>query len=220
MFVSGVREFERPNVQRSLKVVPISAKGEKTMATQSKTSEGQQSSTLKAYKRSPALGNSTWYKGILVSQMAGTADNNGAFDALVSKMRRGTEPPPHVHSREDEFLYVLSGEARFYVDGEVFCAVAGECMFLPRDVPHAFLVASEEVHAIVFITPGGFLDAVNKMNAPAERIEVPTDADTMTYSNADLTETIKVFERYGVRFLSEAEIRTEMPRYPVVPRSR
>lgn len=44
-----------------------------------------------------------WYKGILVSEMAGTADNNGAFDVLVSKMRRGTEPPPYVHSREDEF---------------------------------------------------------------------------------------------------------------------
>jgi hypothetical protein len=61
-------------------------------------------STLRAYKRSPALSNSTWYKGILVSQMAGTADNNGAFDLVISKMRRGTEPPPHVHSREDEFF--------------------------------------------------------------------------------------------------------------------
>jgi hypothetical protein len=27
----------------------------------------------------------------------------------------------------------------------------------------------------VFITPGGFLDAVNKMIAPAVRMEVPTD---------------------------------------------
>ena len=67
-------------------------------------------STLRAYKRSPALTNSTWYKGILVSQMAATADNNGAFDLVLSKMRRGTEPPPHVHSREDEFFYVFSGE--------------------------------------------------------------------------------------------------------------
>jgi quercetin dioxygenase-like cupin family protein len=187
------------------------------MATQSRISEGQQSRTLKAYKRSPALGNSTWYKGILVSQMAGTLDNNGAFDVIVSKMRRGTEPPPHVHSREDEFLYVLSGEIAFYVDCQVLRVATGECIFLPRGVPHAFLVASEEVHAIVFITPGGFLVAVNKMNAPAGRMEVPTEADTVTYANADLSETIKVFERHGVRFLSADEIRAEMPQYPVVP---
>ena len=40
------------------------------------------------------------------------------------------------------------------------------------------------------------------MSAPAERMEVPTDADTVTYANADLTETIKVFPRYGVRLLT------------------
>ena len=81
-------------------------------------------STLRAYKRSPALTNSTWYKGILVSQMAATADNNGAFDLVLSRMRPGTEPPPHIHSREDEFFYVLSGEMRVYVGGEVFAVRA------------------------------------------------------------------------------------------------
>src|SRR6516165_5070646 len=81
---------------------------------------GQQLSTPRAYKRWPALTNSTWYKGMLHSQMAGTADNDGAFDFVIAKLRRGTEPPPHVHSREDEFIYVLSGDMRVYVDGEVF----------------------------------------------------------------------------------------------------
>src|SRR6516225_2024441 len=112
-------------------------------------------SVLRAYKRSPALTNSTWYKGILVSQMAGTADNNGAFDLVINKMRRGTEPPPHVHSRDDEFFYVLSGEIRAYVDGEVSVVTAGECMFLPRRRPHAFLIASEEAHLILLVVPDG-----------------------------------------------------------------
>jgi len=158
---------------------------------------------------------STWYKGLLVSQMAGTADNNGAFDLVISKMRAGTEPPPHVHSREDEFMYIFSGEMRFYVDREVFPVTAGECMFLPRQKPHAFLVASEEVHGMSLITPGGFLDAINKMNVPAEQMEVPTDTEVETYANADLTQTIKVFEKYGIRFLSPQEIRREMPEYPL-----
>jgi mannose-6-phosphate isomerase-like protein (cupin superfamily) len=156
-------------------------------------------STLSAYKRSPALSNSTWYKGILSSQMAGIADNDGAFDVILSKMRRGTEPPPHVHSREDEFFYILSGEMKVYADSKVFQVTAGECMFLPRRKPHAFLIVSEEVHFIVTITPGGFFDAISNMNAPAERMEVPADVDTVTYANVGLTETMKVFERYGVR---------------------
>jgi glyoxylate utilization-related uncharacterized protein len=130
-------------------------------------------------------------------------------------MRRGTEPPPHVHSREDEFFYIFSGEMRAYVDGKVFQVTAGECLFLPRRKPHAFLIASEEVHLFAFITPGGFFDAINKMNVPAERMDIPTDVDTVTYANADLADTIKVFEQYEVRLLNPDEIRAEMPQYPV-----
>jgi len=112
-------------------------------------------------------------------------------------------------------MYLLSGEMNFYVGGEVFQVAAGECMFLPRLVSHAFLVTSEEVHIILLSTPGGFLDAINKMNAPAERMEVPIDADVATYASADLTETMKVFERYGIRLLTADEIRAEMPEYPL-----
>ena len=180
--------------------------------------EVQELSTLKAYKRSPALTNSTWYKGMLHSQMAGTADNNGEFDFVISRIRRGTEPPPHVHSREDEFFYVFSGEISVYVDGEVFTVTAGECMFLPRRKPHAWVITSEAIHLITLITPGGFNEALIKMSAPAERMEVPTDADTVTYANADLTETIKVHEEYGVRLLTPEEIRIEMPEYPLQSR--
>src|SRR5262245_1475935 len=106
----------------------------------------QRQSEWRAYKRSPALNNTTWYKGILMSQMAATADNNGTFDIAVGKMRRGTEPPPHVHSREDEVFYMLSGELNVYVDGKVLNITPGESVFLPRFKPHAFLAVSEEIH--------------------------------------------------------------------------
>jgi glyoxylate utilization-related uncharacterized protein len=128
-------------------------------------------------------------------------------------MARGTEPPPHVHSREHEFFYILSGEMRVYLDGEVFALTTGDCMFLPLGKPHAFRIVSDELHWIALITPGGFFDAVAEMNAPADRMEVPNDVDIITYANADMTETIKVFERYGLRFLTADEIRQEMPEY-------
>jgi len=171
--------------------------------------------TLAAYKRAPALNNSTWYKGILTSHMAGTSDNEGAFDLVVSKMRRGTEPPPHVHSREHEMLYILSGELNAYVVGEIFRVSAGECMFLPRGVPHAFLIQSDEVEQVVLVAPGGFFDVVATMTTPAERLDRPRDADTITYANADLTQTIELFKQHGIRFLTRQEIRATMPEYPM-----
>ena len=169
--------------------------------------------TPKAYKRSPSLENSTWYKGILISQLAGEADNHGAFDLVVSKMRKGTEPPPHVHSREDEFFYVLDGNLSFYTEGQILRVGAGECMFLPKRKPHAFLIQSAEIHVLVLMAPGGFLNAANKMNAPAEKMDLPSE-DTLTYATADLTETMKIFEKYGVRLLSPEEIAQQMPQFP------
>jgi quercetin dioxygenase-like cupin family protein len=165
---------------------PILAnKGAVTMSTQL--------TAPKAYKRSPSLENSTWYKGILMSQIAEKSDNGGVFDLTVAKIRKGTEPPPHVHARDDEFFYILSGSIRFYTEGQVFDVGAGESMFLPKGKPHAFQIQSDEIHSITLITPGGFLNAVNQMNEPAQKMEIPSD-DVLTYANMDLTKTKEIFE--------------------------
>jgi quercetin dioxygenase-like cupin family protein len=168
-----------------------------------------------AYKRSPSLENSSWYKGMLVTQLAGVNDTGGAFDLTVAKVRKGTEPPPHVHAREDEFFYILSGSIRFYTEGQVFDVGAGESMFLPRGKPHAFQIQSDEIHAIVLITPGGFLNAINQMNEPAQTMEIPSD-DVLTYANMDLTKTMEIFETYGIHILSPEEVAEQMPEFPFV----
>jgi uncharacterized cupin superfamily protein len=38
-------------------------------------------------------------------------DTGGGFTLIEGYLRPGTEPPPHVHEREDELFYVL--EARW-----------------------------------------------------------------------------------------------------------
>lgn len=171
----------------------------------------------KAYKRSTSLENSTWYKGILITQLAGETETGGAFDFVVSRNRKGTEPPPHVHARDDEFFYVLAGSINFYTDGQVFEVSAGECMFLPKGKPHAFLIQTAESHSITLITPGGFMNAANKMSEPAQKMEIPSD-DVLTYANMDLTKTMEIFEKYGVHLLTPEEIAEQMPQYPFAKR--
>ena len=167
---------------------------------------------MQAYKRSPDLANSSWYKGMLVSQLAGRTDTEGAFDLVEAKMLKGTEPPPHVHAREDELFYILAGELQVFADGRVFTVRPGECVFLPRQKPHAYLIRSDEAHVLALMTPGGFLDAINKMNAPARTMEIPADSET--YATADLTATMAVFSKFGVEMLSPDEIAEQMPEYP------
>ncbi len=169
--------------------------------------------TIKAFKRAPSVEMSTWYKGILISNLATEQDTGGAFEFVVTKMRKGTEPPPHVHEREDEMFYVLEGMLDVYVGDECFQATAGECIFLPKHQAHAFQIRSSEVHMLVLMTPGGFMNATATMAIPAQSLEIPPD-DGITYATVNLVETIKIFDKYGVRFLAPDEIARELPAFP------
>jgi quercetin dioxygenase-like cupin family protein len=47
-------------------------------------------------------------------------------------------PPPHSHSGNDEFIYVLDGTLRYMVDGEIRDLGPGGYMFTPRGAVHGF----------------------------------------------------------------------------------
>ena len=169
--------------------------------------------SLKPFKHAPSIEISTWYKGILSTLLATDEDTGGAFDLVLSNMRGGTEPPPHVHTREHEFIYVLNGKLDVYVGNDVFHLGPGECAFLPLGKPHAFIIRSPKIRMLVLVTPGGLLKTLALMSAPAEKLEIPSD--TVTYATADLEETIKIFLKHGVRFPSPEEIADQMPAFPL-----
>ena len=45
-------------------------------------------------------------------------------------------------------------------------------------------------------------------------MEIPSDMET--YATADLTATMTIFNKYGVRMLSPAEVADQLPAYPTV----
>src|SRR5262245_31290366 len=102
----------------------------------------------KAFKRAPSLELSKWYLGNLTTNLAEMRDTDGTFFLVEALLAPGTEPPPHVHSREDELFYVLEGEFDVYVGEEAFTVEAGECVFLPKFKPHAFLIRSPRLRML------------------------------------------------------------------------
>jgi quercetin dioxygenase-like cupin family protein len=87
--------------------------------------------------------------------------------------------PPHTHAREDECSYVLEGEMKCYVGGEVVLAPQGSYVVKPRGVAHAFYNAGPEtVRVMEILTPGdefeGYFDdyeeiASQKMSSEEHR---------------------------------------------------
>src|SRR5215469_250284 len=150
---------------------------------------------LKALKRATSLERSKWYMGMLLTNLAETPDTNGAFSLFEAILVPGTEPPPHVHSREDELFYVLEGEFDVYVGEEVFNGKTGECIFLPRFKPHAFIIRSPRLRLLILFAPAGVEEAFRRMSSPAQNLNPPMGATT--YSKVEIEETAQRFNDYG-----------------------
>ena len=164
------------------------------------SNKNQAPSSLKAFQRAESLEPSKWYMGTLMTNLAETEDTNGAFLLVQGTLVPGTEPPPHVHSREYELFYVLDGEFDVYVGEEVF---TGQCVFLPKLKPHAVIIRSPRIRLLTLVTPAGLEKVFRDMSKPAKKLEAPSEA--LTYSQADLNQTVKRFTEYGVRILSPEE---------------
>ena len=175
-------------------------------------------SQSKPFKRTTSLELSRWYMGIVLTNLVEKKDNGGAFSLLEASLVPGTEPPPHVHSREDELFYVLEGEFDVYVGEEAFNVSTNECIFLPKFRPHALVIRSHRLRLLILYAPGGLEEAFNKMSLPAQNLEPPTEA--LTYSQSDLEQTARRFGEYGVQILSPEEVAEQLPLYPTpLPRS-
>jgi hypothetical protein len=114
-----------------------------------------------------------------------------------------------VHSREDELFYVLDGEFDVYVGEEAFKVKTGECVFLPKFEPHAFVIRSTQLRVLALFSPAGLEEAFRGMSSPAQRLALPTE--TLTYSTGDVKAIAKRLNDYGVRILTPEEVAEQMP---------
>ena len=113
---------------------------------------------------------------------------DGRFAVIEARERRGDGPPRHVHSREDEFIYVLEGEVTFEREGERYTASPGMWLFLPRGSQHRFSVESSEARLLVMLAPAGIEGWLRNLRLPAPATAEPNTVEHLVSTAA----------RYGV----------------------
>jgi quercetin dioxygenase-like cupin family protein len=98
------------------------------------------------------LGGST-----VIEHLAGE-QTGGAIALIEFRIEPGYPvPPAHVHEGEDEITYVIEGALEVTIGDEARTVHAGESVFKPRGVPHAFAIAGKQpVRFLETITPAGF----------------------------------------------------------------
>jgi quercetin dioxygenase-like cupin family protein len=66
-------------------------------------------------------------------------------------------PPLHVHSREDEFFYVLEGELEFEINGVCHTVPTGGSAGVMRGTPHRYQnFTAQTARLLIVTTPGDF----------------------------------------------------------------
>jgi len=81
-------------------------------------------------------------------------ETDGVFFLFEDAMGQGKTTPLHRHPEADEMTYVLEGEIVVNVDGIETRVGTGGMSFVPRGVPHAFLVVSDTARLLTMQTPG------------------------------------------------------------------
>jgi len=104
----------------------------------------------------PDLQQAVRFLGGLIRIRAGGDETGGQLAVLEHQAERGYGSPVHRHDADEETFLVLDGDLRVEVDGEAWAAGAGAVAFLPRRLPHAFVVTSPQARFLTLHTPAGF----------------------------------------------------------------
>jgi quercetin dioxygenase-like cupin family protein len=147
-------------------------------------------------KRAKTVSNSVAHGNGLVSVLIEGKDTGGVLSVMEIVARPGTEPPYHVHEREDECLYILEGHISVMIDGDVFEVTPGDTIFMPRQVPHTFRIRSEYMRAILTVTPSGFENFFRTIGRPVEALAIPKPVPPPA---GFLEKIARASEQFGVR---------------------
>jgi len=112
-------------------------------------------------------GASVWSLGGRLTLKLTAAEAEERFALVEVLAFQSTEPPLHIHHREDEAWYLLDGQMTFYVGDQVLEATAGCFVFAPRGIAHTFTVDVEPTRVLVFASPAGFEHFALELGEPA-----------------------------------------------------
>jgi mannose-6-phosphate isomerase-like protein (cupin superfamily) len=148
--------------------------------------------TIKTAPRiiTPSQGAEGFLGSIGVRFMIDGADAGERFSLVEHPMSpRALAAPLHLHTREDEYSYVLQGRMGALLGDQVVEAGPGDLVFKPRDQWHTFWNAGDEPCRILeIIAPAGFEDFFRELS------------DMGGAMKAEPGDLIALGDRYGMQF--------------------
>jgi len=168
-----------------------------TTQTTTGTDSVSEQSTVAPIALSAREGEALWFLGQLVTIKSSSESTAGRVGVTETLAPRGSGSPLHVHHKEDEWFYVIDGELTFWVGGQVITAPAGSFVYGPREVPHTFIVSSEQARFLLVVEPAGFEGFVRALGEPAQELVIPPPAT----EPPDVAAMAALAAEYGIEIL-------------------
>ena len=139
-----------------------------------------------------------WGPGELLTYLMTGEETDGAYFLSELRVAPGGGTPPHIHHREDEAFRMLEGSLTIHVGADTITASAGDFVFLPRGIAHAFKnIGDSDARALVLITPAGFEGFFTEVFEPAvDRTAAPPQPSKEMIGRA-----IAAAPKYGLEIL-------------------
>lgn len=115
-------------------------------------------------------GRSWWSIGVLVTELAATADGGVVAEATLPE---GASPPLHMHDDLDDSFYVVDGRMVMRCGDEVWIAEPGDWVEFPMGVPHTFRVMDGPARVLLVHDNDHFLSFVRDLGRSAEAPTLP-----------------------------------------------
>jgi quercetin dioxygenase-like cupin family protein len=98
-----------------------------------------------------------WSPELHRQELATGDQTEGRFALTEATAQAGYASPFHVHHRDDEAIYVLGGTIDLYLGDEVHEGRAGAWFFMPRAIPHGYVVRPDgPARMLILMAPAGF----------------------------------------------------------------
>lgn len=120
----------------------------------------------------------------------------GAFTMVQVVTPPGGGPPPHWHTREDEWFHILEGRVEFWQDGQWMEVPVGSSAFLPRGSRHTYRNCGDQpLRMIVHAAPSGFEVFFERI---AEAFNAP--------GGPDMERIVAISADHGIHYVSPTEV--------------
>ena len=150
-----------------------------------------------AFALTSGEGKKYWFLGSLMEVKVTGEETNGAFSLLEFNDAPDSSTPLHIHHDEDEYFYVLEGEATFTIGEKTILAKPGTFLFAPRDIAHMYKIeGSKPAKIIMMLVPAGLEKLFIDHSAPATEYKLPPE-DVET----DMEKLFADAPNYGIEIL-------------------